>query len=212
MQKLDAIIFDMDGTLFDSSSVVPDAYRACVEPLGRADLDRQDIIDLYHLGPPPNILRHLLGREGEPHEVDSYHSHLAEQATDLRPYAGMEDLLRTLRDRDGMRLAVFTGASTHSCGILLEPGSLHEYFDELIGSDRVDAPKPAPDGLLLTCERLGVEPGRAAYVGDSILDQLAARAAGMVAVAAGWGHLFDPETDADLVAMHPGDVLRLVGD
>ena len=75
-----------------------------------------------------------------------------------------------------MRLAVFTGADRVSLRLLLGRTGLLGRFEVTTGGDEVANAKPAPDGILLTCERLGVDPARAAYVGDSRPDMEAARA------------------------------------
>jgi HAD superfamily hydrolase (TIGR01509 family) len=204
-----AVIFDMDGTLFDSSGVCPAAYIDTFAELGAPVLGDQDIIDRYVLGPPPFILADVLGRPASSGEVDLYHSHLRARARDVRVYAGVVELLDELAAR-GVTMAVFTGASTTSARLLLEPSGLLDRFAVVVGTDEVAAPKPDPCGIVETCARLGVAVADALYVGDSPLDQLAARAAGSTAVAAAWGHLYDATSECDLHATAPADVLALV--
>jgi phosphoglycolate phosphatase-like HAD superfamily hydrolase len=60
-------------------------------------------------------------------------------------------------------------------------------FKVALGADEVPAAKPAADGLLLCCERLGVDPENSVYVGDSPTDGQAARAAGMKSIGVLWG-------------------------
>ena len=60
-------------------------------------------------------------------------------------------------------------------------------FDTVVTFDDTERHKPEPEPILLALERLGVEPGRAAYVGDAPWDVQAARAAGCAAVAVSWG-------------------------
>jgi len=208
---LRAVIFDMDGTLFDSSTAVPDAYIATLRDRTGRPLTRADVIERYPLGPPINILRNLIGPEATDDDVLHYHGHLRTAATALTVYDGIPELLTELLGA-GMHVGVFTGADTASCTMLVEIAGLGPHFEEhaLCGTDLVHAPKPDPSGVLLACERLGVAPADTAYVGDSPLDQQAARSAGCVAVAAGWGHLFDPAEPADFVAHHPRDVLELL--
>ena len=61
----------------------------------------------------------------------------------------------------------------------LEVAKLRPYFREVVGCDMVPRSKPAPDGVLLACEKLGVKPARALMVGDSRFDEGAAKAAGV---------------------------------
>jgi phosphoglycolate phosphatase/AHBA synthesis associated protein len=94
---------------------------------------------------------------------------------------------------------------------MLAAAGIRDQFDVVIGGNEVAQPKPAPDGLLLACERLDVSPLSVAYVGDSRLDVRCARAAGSLAVAAAWGHQFDADEPCDVRATSPVDIAQLVG-
>ncbi len=66
------LAWDMDGTLIDSTEVVPDAFVAAVAELGGPVLGRSDIVAAYHVGVPEEMLRHLLGRDLKAGEAESY--------------------------------------------------------------------------------------------------------------------------------------------
>ena len=67
------------------------------------------------------------------------------------------------------------------------PGERIALMKVALGADEVPAAKPAADGLLLCCEKLGVEPSLSVYVGDSPSDGKAAAAAGMKSIGVLWG-------------------------
>jgi HAD superfamily hydrolase (TIGR01509 family) len=203
-----AVIFDMDGTLIDSFDAIADAYGATVGRLGGGARLRKDLVAAFALGPPGRILAHLLGRSVNANEIETYHAELSARAPRVAPYPHVVHVVDALSAR--VPLAVFSGASTLSCEILLGATGLLSRFAVTLGSDLVGSPKPAPDGVKLTCERLGVAPAAAAYVGDSPDDMTAARRAGVLAVAAGWGELFDPHFPADVVARAPEGLLGIV--
>ena len=200
-----AVIFDMDGTLFDSASVVPDAYIETVLACGGRTYERAEIIEAYPLGPPAVLLAHLLGRACRDDELAGYHERLLTLGRGVRVYAGMTDALVGLAPR--LPLGVVTGASARAAEILLEAADLTAYFRVVVGGDEVAAPKPDPAGIHLACERLGVAAADAAYVGDAAVDLEAARRAGAVALAAGWGHLYRDDHHADLVLRDPRELL-----
>jgi HAD superfamily hydrolase (TIGR01509 family) len=201
-------VFDMDGTLIDSSAVIPDAYMKVVARLGGPSLTRAEVIDAYSVGPPEAMLTHFLGRPSTPDEVDLYHETLGSSARAATVYPGIPEALALLRGRAS--LAVFTGASLRACRTLLGGVGLDRNFDALVGADEVERSKPEPDGIHLACRRLGVEPAAAAYVGDAPNDLEAARRSGALAAAAAWGHLYRPEEPADVVVRTPGDLPSLV--
>ncbi|TWG24433.1 phosphoglycolate phosphatase/AHBA synthesis associated protein [Actinoplanes teichomyceticus] len=203
---MEAVIFDMDGTLIESTDVVTAAFRAAVVAGGGPVFSDADIVAAYPLGPPRRILEHLLGRPVTSGELDLYYSHLASGR--VRTYDGVEHVLSLIAQRASV--AVFTGASRKAAQILLGGAGLLGFFAVVVGGDEVAHPKPEPDGILLACDRLGVEPGSVAYVGDSPLDLRAARRAGALAVAAAWGHLYDAGQAADRTARQPIDLCALV--
>ena len=205
---LRAVVWDMDGTLIDSTRAVPDAYLTAVASLGGPRLTAEDVIAAYHLGPPARILTHLLGRTATPADVEEYLDRLRANAPAAPPYPGIPETLEKLRGRVG--LGVFTGANHTSAVILLRAAGLLGHFARVVGGDEVEHQKPAPDGVQLACRDLGVEPAAAAYVGDSPSDLEAARRGGARAYAAGWGHLYSPDVPADLVLTRPEDLLGIV--
>jgi pyrophosphatase PpaX len=79
---------------------------------------------------------------------------------------------------------------------------LAEQFEVVVGFEDTERHKPDPDPVLAALRKLGAEPSEAAYVGDSPFDIRAAKAAGVFAVAVGWGgihsddRLLEEEPDA----------------
>jgi HAD superfamily hydrolase (TIGR01549 family) len=203
-----AVIFDMDGTLVDSSVVVPQAYVRVVGELGGRRYRPEDVIAAYGVGPPVALLSHLLERPVSSDEVDRYHRTLDAVAGGIVVYAGIAEALA--RMAGSVPIAVFSGADTAACVTVLRAAGLLEVFDAVVGSDEVPHPKPAPDGISEACRRVGVRAFDAAYVGDSPRDLEAARRSGALAVAAVWGHEYVPGAPADVVAANPADVLKLV--
>jgi phosphoglycolate phosphatase len=84
----------------------------------------------------------------------------------------------------------------------------------IISGDTTEHPKPHPLPLLTACERIGISPEEAMYVGDDLRDIQAARAAGMPSVAAAWGYLGEAvgieDWGADVISQKPLDLLSLL--
>lgn len=134
------LIWDMDGTLIDSATVVPDAFIATTTALGGTVCTREEVVALYSLGEPATMLGRMLDRPAPPADVEAYHRELARRAEGVRPYPGIKDTLAALRAR--LPLGVFTGASTRAAEILLGATGLADDFRVIIGGDQVAAPKP----------------------------------------------------------------------
>jgi HAD superfamily hydrolase (TIGR01509 family) len=209
-EPLEAVIFDMDGTLLDTSDVVATAYSSLVAEITGHRLTPEEVVALYRFGPPGRMLAQSLGRPAHPEEIGRYHAYVSRLASRTRPYRGIRRALADLALR--LPLAVFTGAATRGAEILLRHSELLPLFRAVLGSDGVSDPKPAPEGLVALCARLGVDRRRTAYVGDAEVDVLAARAAGCIAVGAAWGHQWNPRWRADVVLDRPSQLALLVGD
>ena len=200
------LVWDMDGTLLDSSSAVPAAFVAAIAQLGGPPVTAGQVVASYARGPAETILAHLAGRELAAAEHDVYYRELAGVA--VTAYAGVLDVLGGLRAR-GHAIAVFTGASKRAAVMLLASAGVS--VDVLVGGDEVGRPKPAPDGVLLAADRLGVPAAEIAYIGDSPLDLRAAVAAGSTSAAAAWGHQYDAAEAADYTLANPRQALQLLG-
>jgi HAD superfamily hydrolase (TIGR01509 family) len=207
-RQLRAVIWDMDGTLIDSADVVPDAFIATVQARRGISYTREQIIDAYPLGPPPIMLTHLLRRPATTGDLDDYYTRLQTVAHRARPYPGIAALLSVLRAR--LPMAVFTGASSRAARLLLEVTGLLDVFAVVVAGDEIPRQKPHPDGILRACEQLGVAAQATAYVCDAPIDLEAARRAGALPVAAGWGHLYQRATPAAVVLSRPADLLSLI--
>jgi HAD superfamily hydrolase (TIGR01509 family) len=211
LEAIEAVVFDMDGTLIDTSAVVPAAFGATIRELGGPDLTADEMIESYVLGPPAAIMRHFLERDVTEAELEGYHERLASEARKhhLRPYPGIPEVLDAL---GGVGLGVFTNADGENIRVLLGEAGIRDRFAVAVGADAV-APrfKPEPDGLLLACEGLGVRPTQAAYVGDGPLDAETARRAGAMSVAAGWGHQLEDASAFDLVVETPTVLAAALG-
>ena len=99
---------------------------------------------------------------------------------------------------------MLTGKGRLSTEITLDALGVSDLLDAVVTGDDARAAKPQPDGLLMVLERLGVGPEWAVYVGDSLADFGAARAAGARIAAALW----DPRASISRSPEQPDYVLE----
>jgi HAD superfamily hydrolase (TIGR01509 family) len=208
LDRLQALIWDMDGTLIDSGTAVPDAFIATVQGISGTTYTREQIIELYPVGPPALMLARLLGRPCTAADLVEYHQRLRAAASTIQPYPEIASVLTMLNGR--LPMAVFTGASSQATHMLLGKTGLLDHFGVVVAGDQVDRQKPHPDGILRVCERLGVPARAAAYVADAPIDLEAARRAGALPIAAGWGHLYQVNAAARVVLQRPRELLGLL--
>lgn len=191
---VDAVLFDLDGTLINTKSLYIEAYRRAVEPYVRKDLSHDDILALR---PTSEIafLRAVVGESDfEACLADFYRAYEALHTDRFHGvYEGVDEMLAAIRDV-GILLGLVTGKSRRSWEITRGVAECLEPFDALVFDDDVRAPKPDPHGLELAVDALGVTPANAVYVGDTLTDMEAARAAGLRPIAALWA--FDDDRRA----------------
>ena len=205
----EAVVFDLDGTLLDTMTVVPAAYVRVIRELGGPDLTPQELVAAWHLGPSPAVLAHFLGRETTGDDLEHFYARMTECAAATRLFPGITGLLRALRD-DGYALAVYTSATRRGVGATLARTGLTELVPVVVTGDEVARPKPAPDGLLDTCRLLGIPATAAAYVGDAETDLQCATAAGAIPVHARWSSHTISAAGFGYAAERPGDVRTLL--
>lgn len=192
--RVDAVLFDLDGTLIDTRALYMEAYRLAVEPFVREDLTDDDIRALR----PTSEIRFLQDVVGE-EDFDTCLEEFYRVYEALHPdrfnglFPGVAGTLAAIRAA-GLSLGLVTGKSRRSWEITRRLADSLGPFDALVFDDDVRAPKPDPHGLEIALDTLAVAPDRALYVGDTLSDMEAASAAGLRPVAALWA--LDPERRA----------------
>ena len=181
------ILFDLDGTLVDSIDLIIQSAQAAFAQCNRIVPTREEIT--------AGIGRPLMSQFGdytsEPDEIDrllhAYRTFQLEHHDRLTlPYAGVNDLVRALRD-DGRQLGVVTSKIEPLAHRALSLIGLDACFPVVIGLESTTRHKPHPEPLLHAMDRLGAGPGETVYIGDSPFDLQAARAASIASIAVGWG-------------------------
>ncbi|MCS5666333.1 MAG: HAD family hydrolase [Dehalococcoidia bacterium] len=182
--KIDTVIFDLDGTLVDSQ---PAALGATIEALSLYEVrvTAEDLREVFG-GGARRLVGHFLerdfgeGRAGEVlEEVVNLRSRLQLDLTgEVILLAGVRELLDSLKE-GGFKLAVATMSSRVVVNSVLDYHGIQNYFDATFSVDDVSRIKPDPEILTKTIDRLGRRVDRAIYVGDSSHDLEAASDLGM---------------------------------
>jgi HAD superfamily hydrolase (TIGR01509 family) len=203
---LRAVLFDQDGTLINTFIPAMHAYSVAT---GRT-ITLAELEPVAHLGAARNLLSALMGRDATDADDDVFHEALGQAVAGIEPYPGIVEVLRFLRS-SGVATGVATNSDARSAQVVLGAHALTDLFDVVVTVDQVGGPKPNPESVLLAVRRLGLDTAECAFVGDGNGDMRAARAAGVRAVAAGWGHQVATIDRAlvDVWAEQPDDLRRL---
>jgi HAD superfamily hydrolase (TIGR01549 family) len=204
-----AVVFDLDGTLVDTMTSAPQAYADTIRSLSGPEVSASDVVAVWHLGPTPVVLEHFLGRQISPDDAERFHRFFDAVVATVEPFPGVIEMLDAL-SRNGNRLGVFTTATRRAATGTLTATGLAGYFSVVVGGDDVSRPKPAPDGLELSCRRLGTGVTDTVYVGDAAVDLQCAESANASGIHAAWGSMNGNEPTAGLIARRPHNVVQLV--
>ena len=183
---VNAVLFDLDGTLLDTVPDLHVAACAMLRDLGRPELPLEVVRSYVGRG-IPNLVKRVLAGSLEAADEDlpppqealnSFRRHYSqENGRNARLYPGVIEGLEILKSL-GIPLAIVTNKAEAFTRPLIESIGLAAYFDVVICGDSLPKAKPDPMPLIWTCGRLGISPGDALFVGDSVNDFRAARAAG----------------------------------
>ncbi|MGZ5204250.1 MAG: HAD-IA family hydrolase [Caldimonas sp.] len=186
-RRFDLIVFDWDGTLFDSTRLIARCIQAACADVGIAVPSDRDASYVIGLG-LGDALRHAapeLPRERYGELGARYRHHYLASQDDLVLFDGTLEMLHALKARNHW-LGVATGKSRRGLDEALQRSELRGMFDATRTADET-AGKPDPMMLLELMRELGASPGRTLMVGDTTHDLQLAANAGCAAVAVGFG-------------------------
>nr|WP_300676512.1 HAD family phosphatase [uncultured Acetatifactor sp.] len=177
-----AVVFDMDGVLFDTEIVCMKAWMAVAERRGLSGMEE---IFNQVIGLNANDSRLIvLKAYGEDFDYPGFRQEAAEffqkdiRENGLPVKPGVPEILEWLK---GSGYKVGLASSTRSESVLshLKQAEMEDYFSVVVTGDMIEHSKPRPDIYLLACSRLGVEPEQAYAIEDSPNGVRSAHAAGM---------------------------------
>ena len=179
-----AVLFDMDGVLFDSERCIREIWRGLAEELGLAGIDR---VFLQCVGTNKARTRQIFAAAYPALDFDSFDAQartrfLARYDRGRLPVKpGAREILSALAER-GVPLALASSTRTETVRRELEEAGLLPFFDAVLGGDQVTRSKPDPEIFLRAAEALGAAPTDCFVIEDSFNGVRAAAAAGMRAL------------------------------
>lgn len=208
---LTAALFDIDGTLADTTLLIREAVTQVLHEDGIVPTDDE----MTRGWTMTALARMRLWARSEAHAAAlaaRYHErYLARHDVLIRPYPGMDETLMVLAERK-VPMAVVTSKIRVTALRTLEALGLARFFSVVVSEEDSPAPKPDPAPLLLAVRRIGANPAETLMVGDGAVDILAGRRAGMVTAGAGWGALdlaALQEAEPTHLLVHPADLVGL---
>ena len=217
-KNIDAVLFDLDGTLIDSAPDLGAAADKMRTDRGMPSLPQSDYRPMAGAG-ARGMLGVAFGIAPDHADFEAFKEEFFknyESCMTERTFAfnGVVDLITQL-DKAGFKWGVVTNKSERFALPLTRAMPLFKTAQTIVGGDTTPHAKPHPAPLLEAARQIGIAPERCVYVGDDERDMIAGRAAGMPTVAAAYGYLGaiadTAHWNADATIATPAQLLQLLG-
>jgi phosphoglycolate phosphatase len=210
--KVRALVFDLDGTLIDSKADLVNSVNATLREMKREALP-QDLVASYVGSGAPVLIRRALG--GTPSEEELKRAlafflvHYEEHKLDhTHLYPGVAETLAELKS---LPMSVLTNKPAKVSVRILEGLGVAQYFRSIYGGNSFETKKPDPLGVETLLQETGTARENAMIVGDSSIDVLTGRNAGIATCGVTYG--FAPHTlcvaPPDVTVDSPDELARL---
>lgn len=206
MSSIEAVLFDLDGTLVDTA---PDLIHALNLLLVENSYPEVAIARVmpYVSGGSYAIIQAGLGeasndaliKQLQPRYLELYKTNISRHST---LFEGMKEVLDTLEKR-GLPWGVVTNKPHFLTEILMKEMALDKRCCAVVSGDTTEHAKPHPEPLYEACKRCGILAENCLYIGDDLRDVQAGNSAGMVTLSAAWGY-YRPE---DKIEQWPAQAL-----
>lgn len=210
---LEAVLFDLDGTLADTAPDMARTVNLMRERRGLGPVPAEQVRPHVSSGARGMILAAFGMKTDHPDyaamRVEFLDIYVDNLCVGTRLFPGMDGLLDAL-DSSGLKWGVVTNKFERLARPVMKGLGLAARCPVVVGGDTCRRSKPFPDPLLHAAALLGVSPGRTLYIGDDERDVQAARAAGMPVIVAGYGYLGEERAPAlwgaDAVMQSVGEI------
>ncbi|MFX0124207.1 MAG: HAD family hydrolase [Candidatus Hodarchaeota archaeon] len=207
--KISCLVFDVDGTLVDNSNLIIRLFQEVILKYLGKEMNKQEVVSLW--GPPGD---EIFKRVFPSDVLASAWNEFLSRYNDIHPTEGFftTDQLNDIKSHIKY-LAIFTGKSRKTMQMTLEKLRLIQFFDIILTGNDVERSKPYPDALFRIISLLNLNKGETLFVGDSPLDVIAGKAAGIKTAAALWGSIEESKLIAsqpDYIFKTPMELMRFV--
>lgn len=180
------IIFDMDGTIINSSSIITSSVNYVRNHLSLRPLDSKHLLEKLN-EKDTSISKFCYNSDNftKQHE-DLFDEHFTKNyQQEVHLYDGVIELLENLSKK--YELSIATNAYTKTAVPMLKHLDIHKYFNTIIGSDKVSLPKPHREMVDVILDTRKIKKENAIFIGDSEKDEECAKVGGVKFIMVPWG-------------------------
>ncbi|MEG1004004.1 MAG: HAD family hydrolase [Clostridium sp.] len=208
MKNYKCIIFDLDGTILNTErmNLIP-LQRLIKDELGN-DTPYDELLKYKAYAGKKTI--ELLGFENIEESYKKWVTYVNDFEESATLYEGFNETIKTLHE-NGIVCGISSSKMRKQYEIDFYPTGLQQYMKSVVLAEDTENHKPHPEPLLKAAEILNIEPKECIYVGDTIFDYKASKAAGMDFAIALWGASDLTGIEADYNLNEPKDLLKELG-
>ena len=214
--RLKLLIFDLDGTLIDSRLDLISTVNAMLRKFDRPELPG-DVVASYVGDGAPMLVRRALGDPSDEslfkEALDFFLAYYRVHKLDhTHVYDGIKEALTSIADhKTSPKMAILSNKPVNPSRAIVEALGLSEFFVSVYGGNSFETKKPDPFGAHVLLKENQVKPDETVLIGDSSIDMLTARNAGLWSCGVTYG--FAPQTlaiaDPDVTIDHPHELAEL---
>lgn len=181
--KYNTFIFDLDGTIIDSSQTVLNGFNFALAPFNKK-VSMNEVEAMRSLASQQLFLDILTESEAQ-HALSRLWQHSVNSVAETILINNIEDILNKIANNN-IKIGLWTGRDRTSALEILKYHQIEQYFQGVVGGCEIALNKPHPQGLLLLAERLDANPDEMLHIGDHEHDLMGANAAGVACAYAKW--------------------------
>ena len=207
---INTVIFDLDGTIVDTSEDIVHAFNLLLERYGKAPVTLEEFMPIIPQG-TIFMIKYGFGEEAntdkllkELHAIRQEHLMLH-----TKIYPNIVETIDMLQ-QENYKLAIVSNNYNKRIKQILKHFEIDNYFPIIVGQDELGILKPNPTPLLHACKQLESNINECFYIGDSIVDHKTAEAAKMKFILAGYGDGDENNVKCKNIARHPNDILNII--
>lgn len=215
------LIFDLDGTLIDSREDLANSVNAMLRHYGKPELPHQVIASYIGDGAPMLVRRSLGDPDDEGYVQDAllyfmawYREHKLDNTYVYEGIIEALDAIRASRNGQPLKMAVLSNKPVGPSRAIVEALGLGSYFFQVYGGNSFHTKKPDPAGVEVLLEESGAKAEETVIIGDSNIDMLTARNAGIYSVGVTYGLAPHTLEDAlpDVLIDKPHELATVLGE